>query len=378
MGYQISEIRWYKEDTVGQKPASPSNLLIKPESFQPKEDQKSEIAKCLGAGGEPSGKIYGDSDYTADLSVYLSGDFMPVILHHLIGDITSVSDATSNDWAADTAYVKGDIVNHSDGSHSLVALQTGTSGSSEPDLTNANNNDVITDGTVKWVVKPRLKKYTGKRTDCVKSFGIETTLKDNCNSGASDIKTRLQGAFLTSFEFGKTADMVSAKSSTSIVSYYLDNSITNDNYEAQGGTDTALEQVYYGKSDITILLDGVEPTMHKEAKVSFKRPVILEPTIKDNEKIEGFDIIEATGNLSCVLSADTFKRGELHEVKKLQIIYEKNGEKATITFNRIVFDKDPIEAEVGKSAMINGTFTAVGDQDLTAVEWECISGLQNY
>ena len=245
MAYIAKEIRWYKEDTVGVKPASPDNhLLASTEGFSVTETQKSEEVILVGSDGESSGKAYGNSDFAGDIGVVLTGDMMPLILHHAIGAGTKTA-ATTDAWATATAYVVGDIVNHSDASHSLVCLTAGTSDASEPTFTTEVEYDTITDGTVVWILRDTLNKYTGVREPCLDTFGLELLISGACE-GEADVLERTGGCYVNTVEFGKAGGDISMKTSLGVMGTNRDNSITNASYPAQGGTDATMSKEFFG------------------------------------------------------------------------------------------------------------------------------------
>lgn len=376
MGYQVKAIRWYKEDTEGTKPVSPTNFLISPEGYNIVETQSSETLSLIGDNGEITGKTYGDSDFAGDLPLVFSGKFMPILLNHVIGSST-VADATVDVWATVTPQIVGDIINHSNGTNTLVCVTAGTTDAVEPVITTEVEFDKITDGTVVWVLRPLLKKYTGQREQCLASFGVEREMDDSC-AGSASIFERVEGAYINSVEFGKDGGTISTKSSMPVVAGAIDNSITNGAYEAQAGTDEAMNKIFLGASNLTIKIDDVAISKTSSCKITLNRNITIERGASD-DRITNFGVPTAEGTMDVLFSVENFERGYLHSAHKLEFIYNSGtGDVTTITFPIIRFDKNPAVVETAKSAMINGTFAAEGNSTENSIQYECISGLQTY
>ena len=374
--YQVKALRWYKETTPGTKPASPTNYSISPEGYSVVETQSNETLSLIGDSGEITGKTHGDSDFAGDMPLVFNGQFMPILLHHVIG-AGSVADATAEVWTTETAYTVGDIVNHSNGTNSLVCITGGTTAVTEPTITTEVEFDKITDGTVEWVLRPVLKEFTGQRDQCLESFGIEREMDDSCAGSASTFE-RVEGAYISSLEFGKDGGTISTKSSMPIIAGGIDNSITNASYEAQGGSDVAINKIFLGASNLTIKIDDVAITKTSSAKITINRNITIERGASD-DRITNFGVPTAEGTMDVLFTLENFARGYEHSAHKLEFIYDSNtGDVTTITFPIIRFDKNPVIVETSKSAMINGTFAAEGNSEVNSIAYSCVSGLQSY
>ncbi|MBW1803365.1 MAG: hypothetical protein JRJ85_21875, partial [Deltaproteobacteria bacterium] len=372
MGYQVKALRFYRETTPGTKPASPTNFSISPEGYSVVETQSSETLSLIGDSGEITGKTHGDSDFAGDMPLVFSGQFMPIILHHVIGAGTA-TDATTDVWATEAPYIVGEIVNHTNGLNTLVCTTAGTSAVTEPTITTEVEFDKITDGTVEWVLRPVLKEYTGQRDQCLDSFGIEMEMDDSCAGSASTYE-RTEGAYISSIEFGKDGGTISTKSSMPIIAGGIDNSITNDDYEAQSGTDIAINKIFLGASNLTIKIDGVAITKTSSAKITINRNITIERGASD-DRITNFGVPTAEGTMDVLFTLENFARGYEHSAHELQFIYDSNtGDVTTITFPIIRFDKNPAVVETSKSAMINGTFAAEGNSAVNSIQYTCVSG----
>ena len=126
----------YKETEKGVVPASVDTFVIKQLAFSLAEEQQKETNPQLGAGGQASKTDYGTSSFAGNMECKYTGGIMPILLNHVVGKATK-TDATVDVWATAIVQAVGDIVNHSDGLHSLVVKSvsgTGTTGATEPDL----------------------------------------------------------------------------------------------------------------------------------------------------------------------------------------------------------------------------------------------------
>ena len=86
---------------------------------------------------------------------------------------TIVSLVDSNLWQPETEYVVGDTVKTPSLSKDTVlyCLKAGTTGAAEPDYTDMGIGDIITDGTVTWLIQPTSEAPTG----VVQAFAGSTT-----------------------------------------------------------------------------------------------------------------------------------------------------------------------------------------------------------
>ncbi len=372
MAYIAKEIRWYREVTAGVKPASPDNhLLASTEGFSVVENEKSEEVVLVGDDGEAAGKAYGSSEFSGDIGIVLTGDMMPLILHHGIGEGTKTA-ATGDDWATETAYVVGDIVNHSNASNSLYCLTAGSSAVSEPTITTEVEYDEITDGTVTWILRDTLNKYIGEREACLETFGLELNVSGAC-SGEADVFERTGGCYVNTVEFGKAGGDISLKTSLGVIGTNRDNSMTNASYEAQAGTDYAMSKEFFGNCDLEVQLDGVAATNITSLKAPINRNITSEDTLICGENIVNVGTIGIDGSISGLFSTELYGMGENHSNHELKLIYSHKGDVVTITYPQIQFDKSPIKIEAQKNAMIDGKFTAIGSSTTPSVNYECIS-----
>ena len=375
MAYIAKEIRWYKEATAGTKPASPDNFLLSSaEGFSVVETEASEDIVCIGGDGEASGKAYGSSTFAGDIPMVLTGDLMPILLHHAIGEADTMVDATAEVWVTLTAYIVGDMINHTDTTHTLVCLTAGESGGTEPVMTDLDEFDTITDGTVVWIIRPTLNLYTGERQSCLETFGLELNISGAC-SGESDEYERTGGCYVNTIEFGKAGGDNSLKTTVGVVGTNRDSSITNASYEAQGGTDDELSKEYFGHCDLDVYIDNVIAENITNLKTPINRNITAEDTLVCDTNIVNVGIISVDGSIAGLFSTDLYLKGSNHTTHELKLIYSHKGDVTTITYPNIVFEKSPIKVEAQKNAMIDGKFSAIGSSAVPSVNYTCISGI---
>ncbi len=372
MAYIAKAIRWYKEDTVGVLPAAPVNHLISTaETFSVVETEKSEDIVTVGNNGESGGKAYGSSEFAGDVGLVLSGDMMPLLLHHGIGKPTRAA-ATAEIWVTATAYTTGDIINHTDGIHTLYCDESGTSAAAEPDMTGKVEYNTIMDGSVQWIIRDILYTYTGVREPCLDTFGLELTISGAC-SGETDVKERTGGCYLNTFELGKAGSDISMKTSIGVIGTNRDSSITNPSYPPQGGTDELISNEYFGNCDLEVRLDGITAVNITNLKVAINRNISAEDTLECDTNIVSVGSIGYDGTITGLFSSELYEMGADHDTHLLEMIYRHKGDTTTITYPRIIFEKAPIKVETQKNAMIDGKFTAIGDSVTPSVTYECTS-----
>jgi len=380
--YSVKAIRLYKEASVGVKPASPNNLLLSSSNtFGLQENTTSEDIECIGDGGEASGVTYGASTFGGDLGFTLTGELMPIILNYLVGASTKTA-ATTDVWATGVAYTVGDIVNHSDTTHTLVCSVAGTShAATEPDLTGLDEYDTIVDNTVTWTVRPTLQKYTGVRESCLPTFGVEIQMEDaDCSGGTGDDAfIRYEGCYMNTGEFGKSGGDISLKSTIGIMASKSDNSMSpkDGSYEAQAGTDTALNKEFYTNCALSIYLDGVRVQDTSELKISYDRSITEEIGIDcEQGNIVEVGAIKIKGNTSLLFGIDEYTRGEDQTSHELKLIYDYKGDVTTIIHPITKFGKTPPVIETSKFVKIAPEISCQGTSAVPSINYESISGLQ--
>ena len=139
---------------------------------------------------EGSDPTFGTLKPSGSIGSPVTGDFAPFIMATVFGKALTTAPATTDVWATATLYDYGDIINHTDGLHSLICVVAGTSGATEPSLAAYplafdGRGVELTDGTVKWSIQPKKIKTTYKTGDCIPPFTIEVERGDGCVGGTS-------------------------------------------------------------------------------------------------------------------------------------------------------------------------------------------------
>ena len=152
----------------------------------------------------------GATSVEGSLEVPISADNAPFLFYHALGQQVSKTAATTNAWATGVAVVTGDIVNHSNGLHTLYCRTGGTTGATEPDLSayttaQMGREEVINDNGVVWVIYPKLWDYVFTEGECLPPFAVENKIADAC-SGASAIYERFGGLRMQSIPIGFAGD----------------------------------------------------------------------------------------------------------------------------------------------------------------------------
>ena len=150
------------------------------EAVDLKENPKYTDVNCLlsktadkqEAGSDPSGSV------TVNLTKQSS--FLIALL--FMGEPDTNVDASANAWASDTVMAVDDIVNHSNGTHSMTVKRVkgdAKTGGTEPTVTSKNGTVLITDNNVIWEVTPLMKKASLTFKDVAPKVAVEYGIDDN-------------------------------------------------------------------------------------------------------------------------------------------------------------------------------------------------------
>lgn len=375
--FKTKEIKIYKEDTYGTKPASPVNYILPTTTgFDVKENPNSEDLAFLVQDGEASDMAYGLSTVDGNIETVLTAEMLLVIASFLYSGSAS-ANATVDVWVTNTAYTAGDIVNHSDGTHSLYCKVGGTSDATEPVISTLSEFDEVIDNGVVWVVRPILKRYQGNNKDCAKSFGLEMTLEDRECAGSpdSDVFFRYEGCLLGTSEFGKSGGDVSLKTSLGIMATSFDDSIENASYVAQGGTDVYLNQKYLENCHLSLLLDDAVITETTEGKITTDRNITSEPAI-DCKHILAPGVISHKGSISTIFNSARYSRGQKRTPHDLKLVYDNGlGDNATIHFPIVKFGKVPPEVSTDKFTILTPEIMAIGTPTVPSADYDITVGI---
>jgi hypothetical protein len=383
----LQKLLLWKEDTPDTIPTSPACYAFKAESFGIKAEQNSETNNELGNGRGASAKAFGTLNISGDLGMIWNTDNAPILMTHGIGAATSTAAATSDSWASTTAQIAGDLVNHSDGLHTLVCYTAGTTSSSEPDLAayvtaGAGRGVRVTDGTVVWIIMPKLYEQSGVRGDCLTSFGVEEE-DDNTCGGASDPQyCRYRGLYMNSLPINITGSMNAMKSTVGTVGMTEEDSIivadeggTYEEMSAKSGfTETELISDYFLLEDCTAYIDG-SPISLKVT--NFSGTITNNVTMEDalnSLKIDNIGLVEISGNVMLLLDNTIYAEAAGHDVKNFKFTFQKaNGCLMELEFEQCKLEKSYKEFATDKTTMLNIPFSAFDTSTAYSVKWRTIS-----
>lgn len=387
MGTQVNKILFWKEASIGVIPTSPKCYAMQVESYGLTGEQQTEDNVLIGSGRAANKKTYGIVDVAGDLGIIYSTDNMLLFLVHGVGATETTADATADSWAGTTAYAKGDLVNHSDGLHTLTCNVAGTSAASEPDLSayttiNAGRGTQVTDdGTVTWIIMPKLYQHTGSRGDCLASAGLEIADKDGCSGGDPDY-VRKRGLFLNTLSFAMTGDTKGVKSSIAFLGTAEDDSRHDDAYtemSAQAGfTEQELVNDFYSYDDCTVKLNGVAATKTASVDFSINNNISVDNGVND-AKIENIGQVAISGTVVMVFNATQYAAAKNHTVQSLSFEFTKaNGCAATITLPQFEMAKVDKKYNTGKSTILEIPFSAFDTGDVKSITYDVIGPIATY
>ena len=110
--------------------------------------------------GECCGKkvVFGAKEVSGSLGGTLTSSNAQIVYQYMFGVADTTENSTADAWASTTVYGFGDIVNHSDGVHTLACTKSGTSAGTEPTIGTIGKK--IVDGTANWVATSLSQKLT--------------------------------------------------------------------------------------------------------------------------------------------------------------------------------------------------------------------------
>lgn len=383
----LQKILWFKEATPDTIPTSPTCYAMKAESVGITAPQDSETNNELGAGRGASPKSFGALNIAGDLGLILNTDNAPMLMSHGIGVATTTADATADVWVTLTVYQKGDLINHTDGLHTLTCYTGGTTGTPEPDLsaytTAGAGRGVRTplDGTVVWIIMPKLTKQTGYRADCLASFGIEVEDDNACAVSAPEY-CRYTGLYINSLPFNITGTTNAVKSSIATVGMTEEDSIlvvdeggTYEEMSAKAGfTETEIVSDYYLLEDCVFYLDGIiAPIKTTSFDATINNNASVDKALNE-ESIDNVGIVVVEGSFAIVMDNTLYAEASAHTSKSAKFVFTKaNGCSLTLEFPQLKLEKTFKEFSTDKTTMLTIPFSAFDTSAVKSITWETIS-----
>jgi hypothetical protein len=387
----VSTIKLWKEATAGTVPSPiPVAYAFKAEGFNVKAVQQTEQNSLLGNGRGAVANTYGVDDISGDIPMIFGVDNAMVMLHHGIGEATVTADATASVWVLSTVTAVGDMVNHSDGLHTLVCYSvagTGTTGATEPDLSayttkeagrgiqiidNAGANQVV------WIIMPKLYKHTGERADCLDSFGAEVTDSNACEGG-TDAFSRYNGLYVNSISFSLNGDTKAVKTSLDCIGMNKEDSLLDDNFTALTITsDEVFVDDFYSFDGCTLEFNGVTAQQFTSFDVTVANNIDMQNGF-NGDKIDDVGVVAVTGTLSAIFDSTLYANASDHTLQNARLILTKaNGGSMTIILPQFEMEKTDKMFEVGKKTKLDISFTAFDDANNKSITYECVSPIASY
>lgn len=277
-----------------------------------KASQPMEVLQILGQreGSKPS---FGNLKPSGAIDSPVTGDLAPLVFMAVMGAPVSTADFTSDAWATATLYDVGDVVNHSNGLHSLVCQVAGTSGATEPDLsaypTAFDGRGLeVTDDTAIWAIAPKKLKYTFKTGSCLPPLTIEIERGDGCAGGAKQYEKYIGlrfGQLPITFAGG---DLTMLKTSFPVEGSQVDGTLKNPSY-ASISTIAGVEIINllsntYSKDQSVATIDGVTTTDLKltDFGVTVNNNLSSADLIGGNAAYVSIGALDVKGNMSGFLA----------------------------------------------------------------------------
>ena len=386
MGTRVNKILMWKEAETGVIPANPTCYVLNAENYNVTGAQSTETNVLLGNGRGASKNTYGATTISGDIPIIWDTDNMLLWLVHGVGETTATVAATTDTWADATVYAKGDIVNNSDGLHSLVCYVGGTSDALEPDLSayttaSAGRGTEIEDGTVTWIIMPKLWKNTGERGDCLASFGAEVEDGNAC-TGATAKYTRKTGLFANSIGFSVSGDTNGLKTTVAVVGVKEQDSSLDESYtemSAQAGfTEVGMTKDFWSYDEVTVKIDGEAAVKTSMTDFTITNNITVDNGV-NNDKIENIGVIQISGNINGEFREEWYRDAKNHTKKSVSLEFSKaNGCSAIITLPQIEMAKVDKVYDTQKNTMLNIPFSAFDLSDSKSITYEVVGQIQTY
>lgn len=380
--YSLKEVAFIKETTPGVFQTTPKLYKLGVMGFALAPTQKTEQNTELGQDGQATAMDTGSLDFAGNLNMKSKTGLMPILLHSVVGKSTKV-DATTDDWTAATVYIgpadkfsAGQMVNHSDGLHTLVVKSvsgTGTSGAAEPDISGLNEYDSIVDNEVTWIVRKKLYKHTGTSDIDMQSLGVYAK-SNTAQGGGIDFEQYFTGMFLNSISFAKASGTIVYKQDVPTVGLnYRDNTQLDWQPLAPSGT-VEIEDKSFSFNDMKVTIAGVEPEKASEFNLTLNRNVTVEDEVKQGSKDYNVPVMTMDGNLKLKFTKEKWAEVYDNPTKELVITYaNRSGDKISLTFPNVKTMLGTKETTTDKYDYITVPLSASGSANQKTLSYETIT-----
>ena len=380
--YSLKEVAFIKETTPGVFQTTPKLYKLGVMGFALAPAQKTEQNTELGQDGQATAMDTGSLDIAGNLNMKSKTGLMPILLHSVVGKSTKV-DATTDDWTAATVYIgpadkfsAGQMVNHSDGLHTLVVKSVsgaGTSGAVEPDISGLKEYDSVVDNEVTWIVRKKLYKHTGTSDIDMQSLGVYAK-SNTAQGGGVDFEQYFTGMFLNSISFAKASGTIVYKQDVPTVGLnYRDNTQLDWQALVPSGT-VEIEDKSFSFNDMKVTIAGVEPEKASEFNLTLNRNVAVEDEVKQGSKDYNVPVMTMDGNLKLKFTKEKWAEVYDNPTKKLVITYaNRSGDKISLTFPSVKTMLGTKETTTDKYDYITVPLSASGSASQKTLSYETIT-----
>lgn len=380
--YSLKEVAFIKETTPGVFQTTPKLYKLGVMGFALAPTQKTEQNTELGQDGQATAMDTGSLDIAGNLNMKSKTGLMPILLHSVVGKSTKV-DATTDDWTAATVYIgpadkysAGQMVNHSDGLHTLVVKSVsgaGTSGAVEPDISGLKEYDSVVDNEVTWIVRKKLYKHTGTSDIDMQSLGVYAK-SNTAQGGGVNFEQYFTGMFLNSISFAKASGTIVYKQDVPTVGLnYRDNTQLDWQTLVPSGT-VEIEDKSFSFNDMKVTINGVEPEKASEFNLTLNRNVTVEDEVKQGSKDYNVPVMTMDGNLKLKFTKEKWAEVYDNPTKKLVITYaNRSGDKISLTFPSVKTMLGTKETTTDKYDYITVPLSASGSASQKTLSYETIT-----
>ena len=380
--YSLKEVAFIKETTPGVFQTTPKLYKLGVMGFALAPAQKTEQNTELGQDGQATAMDTGSLDIAGNLNMKSKTGLMPILLHSVVGKSTKV-DATTDDWTAATVYIgpadkysAGQMVNHSDGLHTLVVKSvsgTGTSGAVEPNISGLKEYDSVVDNKVTWIVRKKLYKHTGTSDIDMQSLGVYAK-SNTAQGGGVNFEQYFTGMFLNSISFAKASGTIVYKQDVPTVGLnYRDNTQLDWVPLVPSGT-VEIEDKSFSFNDMKVTIAGVEPEKASEFNLTLNRNVAVEDEVKQGSKDYNVPVMTMDGNLKLKFTKEKWAEVYDNPTKDLVITYaNRSGDKISLTFPSVKTMLGTKETTTDKYDYITVPLSASGSASQKTLSYETIT-----
>ena len=380
--YSLKEVAFIKETTPGVFQTTPKLYKLGVMGFALAPTQKTEQNTELGQDGQATAMDTGSLDIAGNLNMKSKTGLMPILLHSVVGKSTKV-DATTDDWTAATVYIgpadkysAGQMVNHSDGLHTLVVKSVsgaGTSGAVEPDISGLKEYDSVVDNEVTWIVRKKLYKHTGTSDIDMQSLGVYAK-SNTAQGGGADFEQYFTGIFLNSISFAKASGTIVYKQDVPTVGLNYRDNTQLDWVPLVPSKTVEIEDKSFSFNDMKVTIAGVEPEKASEFNLTLNRNVAVEDEVKQGSKDYNVPVMTMDGNLKLKFTKEKWAEVYDNPTKELVITYaNRSGDKISLTFPSVKTMLGTKETTTDKYDYITVPLSASGSASQKTLSYETIT-----